>query len=319
MLSYVAGFMFWSWALFAQVIPELQRIAAPFKLCVRHSVTDRYAANRKAENGLTEEDFMPNFVRDHGPCDVHKMASCLKHALHPLEYDVAGVLATGLALAEVGAAAKLRRCLAEIFQESLIIDETCPPEGAAAHRELVYDTFLPVADAPTPSAKRSNTLRRWVLNHFLNSDLRSPTPLKHHCSWSCCVNRQRTMDYFRVFVCWALIPFKMPVYSRKDWRQSSEAVEWAGILAAHGLLARVLHKFVGKALPAVAVTVAERGLPPLTDQGLQGALAGGWSSEAWVSICLDFAVCPRFKGPSLGLNPGITKYPPCTLYVPLKI
>ena len=51
------------------------------------------------------------------------------------------------------------------------------------------------------------------------------------------------------FVCWALIPVKMPVYSRKDWRQSAEAVDWVGILAAYGLLDRVLYKFAGKPRP----------------------------------------------------------------------
>ena len=247
-------------------------------------MTDRYAANRKAENGLTEDGFMPGFVRDHGPCDVHKAASCLKHALLPVEYDVAGVLATGLALSEVGAARKLRLCLAEIFDESLIIEHTAPPAEAALHRQQVYDTFLPVVTAPTPSVKRQNLLRRWVLDHFLNGDLKAANPLQHHCTWSCCPSQQRTRDYFRVFVCWALVPFKMPVYSRKDWRQSSDAVDWVGLVAAHGLLPRLLHKFVGKAMPGPAGVSAQNN-PALLDAEQRAPLAnGGWDSEAPAAI-----------------------------------
>ncbi|CAE7871526.1 unnamed protein product [Symbiodinium necroappetens] len=181
------------------VLPELNRISSPFRLRVRHTVTDRYTANRKAEKGLGEADFTPGWVRNHGPCDIHKAASAVKCVLKALEWDVSGVLATGLALSEIGAARKLRQCLAQCFEESLNIDPLpCPnADEAAWHRQCVYDTFLSIDKAATPQARKQNRLRRFVLETFLNSDLVGPAPLTHHCSaYGCCASEQHTRQYF---------------------------------------------------------------------------------------------------------------------------
>ena len=186
-------------------MPELLRCSANYKFQVRHCCTDRYSANRKAENGLTEPEFLPKFVRDHAPCFVHGLANCLKHALCPLEMDVAGLLSAGLALSEVGAARKLRGLLADILDERLEIEHSPLANAAEAkrHRQHIYDTFLPTTDAPDATTRRRNQLRRYILERFLNSDLatgrgRGRNPLLHHCQWGCCQSEQQTRQHFRV-------------------------------------------------------------------------------------------------------------------------
>ena len=56
----------------------------------------------------------------------------------------------------------------------------------------------------------------------------------------------------------------MPVYSRKDWRQSADSVDWAGILGAYGILDHLLHKFAGKPMSAPAPASSAE-LPVLQD------------------------------------------------------
>lgn len=133
-------------------MPEAPRLWSPFPLQVRHSVSDGYAANTKAEHGLQE--LMPTFVKNRVFCSVHRLATALGSALDLDKEHISGVLATGLACASTGSARTLRNILACIFEESLEIVYDEPPEHAKCHRQQVYDRFLPVGSSASNARVR---------------------------------------------------------------------------------------------------------------------------------------------------------------------
>ena len=226
------------------MVPETPQWWLPYKMKIRHSVSDAYAANTKAEHGLQAN--MPGFVMNRVFCAVHKLATALGSTLDLCKNDISGVLNIGLGCAQVGSARTLRHCLACIFEESLEIVYSDPPPETVQHRTEVYNLFLPVQHASTRATSRRNQLRRLILSTFLNGDISSPKII-HHCGWGCCRDGLQTLHHFKTFVCWALIPMKPPVYNRKDWRQSDDAVDFTAVLASHhNLLARVLEKFTGR-------------------------------------------------------------------------
>ena len=115
-----------------KVVPEASRLWDPFQFQIRHSVSDGYAANTRAEHGLQE--LMPNFVNNRVFCSAHRLATALGNALNLAANDISGVLNTGLACSQVGSARKLRHCLASIFEERLEVEFSTPPIGAMRHR-----------------------------------------------------------------------------------------------------------------------------------------------------------------------------------------
>ncbi len=153
------------------MVPEASRLWDPFQFQIRHSVSDGYAANTRAEHGLQE--LMPNFVNNRVFCSAHRLATALGNALNLAANDISGVLNTGLACSQVGSARKLRHCLASIFEERLEVEFSTPPIGAMRHRKQVFDRFLPIDKATRPALRRQNQLRRLVLETFLNGDPQS--------------------------------------------------------------------------------------------------------------------------------------------------
>ncbi len=121
----------------------------------------------------------------------------------------------------------------------------------------------------------------WVKTLATTQDIQSPS-ITHHCGYSCCSTGAETLKAFRTYVPWALIPTKPPIYSRKDWRQSDDALDWVGILAAHHqLFGLVLSKFTGKPLNGPdRPTNAIRDAAPTT---------GGWLSDGEEDVGEDVA------------------------------
>ena len=165
---------------------------------MRHACTDHYAANGQAERALNEPDWWPDWIRNHSPCDIHKLAGCLKKTLQPLESDVAGVLAAGLGMADICSAAKLRRCLSDIFVEGLVVEYGPPPASYKQLHEEIYDLLLTIRQTSKPSAVRQNQLRRYILASFVNGHP-VQCPLKHYCSWSCCEDYAATISNFKLY------------------------------------------------------------------------------------------------------------------------
>ena len=153
-----------------QLVPEVQRLWQPFSLCVRISTADRAGSNNRAELGLQEPEYMPDFVRASYDCDTHKVANSMKAALRLADADLSGVLNLGLVSGEAGATRTLRAMLIDIFSNDLEIRHRRAPGGAPArHRAAVLDMFVPIKEV-SPAIKRRNLKRRFVLNHYLNDD-----------------------------------------------------------------------------------------------------------------------------------------------------
>ena len=234
-------------------IPEVQRLWQPYPLKLRISVADRAPANPRTEIGLNEPEFMPDHTKCALPCDVHKVATCMKYVTHLAEDDVSGVLNTGLVCSDLGATRALRGILILIFANELQIDCSPAPLGRAQiFRKEAYNLFLPTEGVPL-GMRKLNLKRRYILEHFLNSDLEEKA-IRHHCQFGCCASEAETREAFSFFVSWALIPTTCPIYSRKSWTGWEKAVSWCGVLATHhSLLERVLLHLLGHPDPGPAV------------------------------------------------------------------
>ena len=180
-------------------------------------------------------------------CEVHIVAQSNSSATNLMSGDISGMLSLALSQQSSGALQNLQAVLIDVFQENLQICYEAPPLGpAAAHREEIYDLFLPLKQ-DSPHNQR-NALRRYILSHTLNCDIASPD-IVHCCGYGCCSSEQDTWVKFAKFTVWALIPTKTPKFARNRWLQQEEAVDWCALLGAHhGLLELVLTN--GEAVPA---------------------------------------------------------------------
>ncbi|CAE7255822.1 unnamed protein product [Symbiodinium sp. CCMP2592] len=275
-----------------QASPEMSRIWSSFEIKLRVSTTDRFGANARAEAGLTESDFMPAFRFSHMPCDVHRLSTATGSAVLLQAADVSGVLSTGLACGSLGSTRKLREILSRIFMEELDVEYSSPP--VSQQREHMLELLLP-ADAPTRALRKQNSIRKFILRRFLilglleqvqqvlperwvvmNGDLSDGT-IRHHCVYGCCRNQAETAAYFKTYVVWALLPAKIPVYSRKSWVGYDSAIDAIALLECHhGLFSRCMEKFVG----------SPTNLPKADDDEARGPVPQGWAAalEAEVHV-----------------------------------
>eukprot|EP00438_Fugacium_kawagutii_P004176 Skav201936 [mRNA] locus=scaffold1356:67969:71672:+ [translate_table: standard] len=227
-------------------IAEIQRIWSDFPLRVRVSCTDKAGANFRCESGLQEPEFMQGFTSIHTACDVHRLSTCIGNANLLVASDVSGLLNCGLVCNEVSSTKRLRDHLRFILETDLVIDPSMPSQHAEEIRIEVYDMYLPTSGV-TPAYRNMNQKRRTILAQFLNGDLHSES-ITHHCPFYCCGSREVTLAYMVTFVTWALVPYRLPVYSRKSWIGQNYSLDWVGLLEAHhGLFTRLMNLYVGKA------------------------------------------------------------------------
>ena len=170
-------------------IPNLKQFVQsnPFQFRLRHSCSDRYAANTAAERGLSA--IYDNMELLHTFCDVHRLYSVTKASMCCHEDDVSGMLALGLGYAESGCVSFFQQVLSKIFSRDLVIHYQSPPPAdstAAIYRRDLLSLFLPVVGVR--AAKRKlNKKRRYVIQYLLNGDLSNESEIQHFCSWSCCL------------------------------------------------------------------------------------------------------------------------------------
>ena len=150
-----------------EAAPEMRRIWSPFELKLRVSVTDRFGANGRAEAGLTEDGFLPEFPFSHVACDVHRLSTSTGNAAMLLQDDVAGVLNTGLACGSLGSTRRLREILATIFEEELEVCFGPAPAGPETETpSATLDLLLP-SNAPSRAQRKQNNIRKFILRRFL--------------------------------------------------------------------------------------------------------------------------------------------------------
>ncbi|CAE7266395.1 unnamed protein product [Symbiodinium sp. CCMP2592] len=256
-----------------QIVPEVQRLWAPFGLRIRLSTADRAGSNNRAEVGLQEPEYMEHFVRGSFACDTHKTANAMKACLRLADPDMSGVLNLGLVSAEAGALRTMRAILIDIFRTDLQIRYRAAPQGAIArHRKSVLDTFVRVKGVSL-TMQRRNLKRQYILQHFLNDDWNDSAGLVHNCN-GCCVDEGETRQACSMFLSWALMPTVCPLYSRKSWTRSDESVDYAGLLAScHGLLRKIYLRYTGN--PAEAPS------PPPAQNPEQGNQA---AADPWLAL-----------------------------------
>ena len=163
-------------------------------MAVRISVADRYTANLRAEVGLQQRGYMKNFVNVF-PMRCHKMHSSIRNASDNAGVDVAGLLNTGLACADLGGAKTFRGILVSIFDEQMEISHSPPHIEVGGpmddFRQGALDLYLPPMHSGIKRAtKKTHARIRFILQYFLNSDLTSDRII-HHCQRGCCPNRSR--------------------------------------------------------------------------------------------------------------------------------
>lgn len=128
-----------------QSVPAYMTLNTKYPINIRHSCSDRYTANKKAESLLNA--VFPETTLVHLFCDVHRLYTCTKNSMSIADRDVSGCLAFALGFGEPGLVATMRQALARILISKLKVIHDAVPEGQVAHhREELFDTFLPVKD-----------------------------------------------------------------------------------------------------------------------------------------------------------------------------
>ena len=249
-----------------QSIPWLEHLSKKFDWTLQLATVDRYAANFLAEASLLHDTLgleetseaapgaFPRFSKLTLPCDVHKAHQAHKPSFDLASADISGMLATCLSQHGTGTLQTLRQILATVLDQRLVIRYGEPKD--AAHREAVYDLFLPLTERVEEGVENSastrllNMKRRMILARTLNGSL-SQQEVQHWCGPGCCADQADTRRKFQQHVTFALLPGKVPKYAKNRWSHQFEAISWSGILFAHHNLGlSVILAFTGAPTPA---------------------------------------------------------------------
>ena len=261
------------------VIPEMAAVSKLFPLKIQHPVTDRCAANTRCELGIAAQD--PTWVLAHQYCRSHKIAQVQTKAVSLAESNISGLLALALSMQQAGSTADMRKVLNDIWSDDLHVQRGPAPEHAKEFREEIYNLFLGTLpsdssmDLKYKAASVRRRQQRFVLNHFLNGELRAPE-ISHWTleSEDSGYTRSHALFLFRTFVTPALIPGKCDLFPRSRWTGGDLAVDWAALLASHhNLLAKVVHRWVSQ-------LAAPQAGPAAAAATTDAADATGWAQVA---------------------------------------
>ena len=257
-------------------IPELHRVSQRFAWSLQQATVDRASSNLKAERALLHDCLQAQMNRSDGgggdqliskltlPCDIHRIHQAHAASFALANDDISGILSTSLSQCGAGSLQTWRDILSSVLEQRLVIYHDDPPGGAArAYREAIYDLYLPVKEeappgplgARTPHEVRSGRVlrlkQRHILAHTLNGYLAS-SEVAHFCSYGCCGSREHTLEKFRKFVTFALVPSKLKRFAKSRWQGQFAAAAYTGLLASHhGLLTHVVLAFTGAPVPPV--------------------------------------------------------------------
>ena len=226
-------------------LPEFARLHSDFPVKLRHSCSDRYSANYRAERGLREPGFMEAFSLIHLGCDVHKLSTTMGWTQASCSNEISAVLNVALTCSNLGGVRKLRDLLTALLLDEVHISEEPRPTDAITkkYREDVYALFLPLHGPD----RRTNMKRRFILNYYLNGQLQSET-VTHHCLFGCCEGRHETFSNISLHLVWALLPCQCPILCRKNWLGTLPNLDWIGLMESHhGLFRRLMIKFCRQA------------------------------------------------------------------------
>ena len=252
-------------------LPELQRLHAHFPVKLRHSSTDRYSGNIRAERGLREPGFLEGFSLIHLGCDVHKLSTTMGWSQASCSNDISAILNVALMCSNLGGVRKLRDILTALLLDEVRIKEEPRPTDVITkkYREDVYDLFLPLHGPD----RKMNMKRRFILNYYLNGRLQSEK-ITHYCLFGCCADHHQTFSNIALHVVWALLPIQCPILCRKNWLGTLPNLDWVGLMESHhGLFRRLMAKFVGKPVPGLQDSAGV----PNDSRTLQSSAADPWA------------------------------------------
>ena len=179
-------------------------------------------------------------------CDIHRIHQAHRSAFNLASAEVSGMISTSLAQHGIGTLKTFRDILATLFEHRLVIHYDDPPPDA--HRQAVYDLYLPIEGADTEQASvghLSRLKRRYILARTLNGRI-DGAEVQHFCGVGCCSSRAETMFKFKEFTTAALLPGKMPRFAKNRWNNQFASAAWGGLLASHhNLLVPLLLAFTG--------------------------------------------------------------------------
>ena len=162
-------------------LASLKESSQMFKLVVHHVVTDKYAANLKAEYVLSSR--LTKGITSHVTCDIHKVATIQARTLRFVDPHISAMIGGALAMGESGCLLVLRKCLASVLEDKLQVVYGEPPndEHTLKFRQAILDAFLPLPKGTWSDVMRSKTKKRiyqmrFIINFFLNGDLQDVMP-----------------------------------------------------------------------------------------------------------------------------------------------
>ena len=232
-------------------IPGLKDVADDpnWTFSLRHTCTDKYAANISAERGLSEIWSKQPLV--HLFCDIHKLYNATKSSMSVADADASGLLALTLGWSESGSVATFRQALCKIFSRKLVVYYSgeapidVPRSKAAKYKEDLFNLFLPLTGV-SPARAKQHEVRRFVIQRLMNGHLYRTDEVQHYCKYNCCENAEATLRTFAVWCCWALVPCQAPVFPRSRWTRWDAANDWAGLIeGCHGLLSQLIAEVTG--------------------------------------------------------------------------
>lgn len=273
------------------VIPNLEAVSSCFQQKLLLTTTDRFGANLAAERDIQAR--FKDFVSTHMPCGVHELSTCEKAMSDITSGHVGGLLSLGLSMRSAGALKELRKCLAMVLEERLVVKVGNPK--CVEHRNAMYDLFLPVHDnictevgnVSRRNSSCQNAQRRCILNHFLNGDIFDQENVVHYTP--VLRSRNEILEDMRRHLINCLLPRCCPVLNRSKWLGCETCFSYVGVLLTHhGLLAPLLMKWKNQqsTLHSEGSNLAAGpapgpGLGPLWDgwAAVAAGMCGGISSE----------------------------------------
>ena len=235
-------------------VKNLQDVSQLFNLRVTLPCTDRHPSNSWAE--VQQQLERPGWTRMHTFCSVHRASSCTKAGLSVVEGHVGGLLSISMCARFAGATQQLRKILAGIIAERLVV-KTGPPK-ATQYRRFIYDLYLDTTITTKRSLKIQRHLRlkqRFILDKCFNGDLQSEDVVEHMSLSP--LPRDVVLSMIIKYGVPALIPHCCPRVNRGNFLGHEGAISWCGLIASHhGLLKPLLftycnfHEKVPHVLPA---------------------------------------------------------------------
>ena len=218
-------------------VPSYRETSMKYAFNLRHTCSDRYLANNVAERHMN--GYFPDATLIHLHCDVHRLYQCTRAAMDMAEKDISGCIAFALAFGDPGVVPRMRQVMSKILLRKLEVVFEPPPsdwiDDYKQYQAEVFDTFLPIYNV-VPARAKLNRKRRFILGHFLNGAMWCPE-VTHHCPYGCCSSELSTLKGVSIFVSWALIPTRCPMFPRSRWTNADIAIDFVGLLASvHSLL-----------------------------------------------------------------------------------